>query len=273
MKSIPRRLKHIVLNKKFAVVATVGGSLGAVRQWAKLQSADHHIANADYRNHTHFPLKPHDFGDLYLWVSRLRLMQQVCPEVESIRNWHQNHRFYGGIVLRHLDIPRKKYTEKPWTGVSEKEKRECYYLYYELAPDGTRSIHLFVRGTSHIEDMFTNFKYGTEYDQELGCHVHKGFKQQAEILLADIEPFLLQSHGITCCGHSLGGAVAQIAAMKLHARGYKVDRLITFAQPKCISDRGCEDWESKIDVLRVVHPNDPCTPLPPSTLFHFQLIN
>ena len=104
----------------------------------------------------------------------------------------------------------------------------------------------------------------------LNIIVHLGFREHAERLLRDLEPLLLRSSDnrgtIEVSGHSLGGAVALIVALKLIKRGYNVTRVTTVAAPKL-----CDSQAVKIltpllpdDVLRIENDNDIVTFMPPT---------
>lgn len=120
-------------------------------------------------------------------------------------------------------------------------RRECYYLYYELEPDGRITQQIFCRGTTLALDVLTCLQAIMEYDDDLGCAVHKGFRDQANRVLEDVLPLLPPPNDrravIEVCGHSLGGAVATILAVKLLKRGYKVTRITTVGEPAYVKSR------------------------------------
>jgi len=127
----------------------------------------------------------------------------------------------GGVVLREIevDVPEDD-MEQSW--------RDGYYLYYELTGNGGKCQQIFVRGTSNRADFWVDLRTTKAWDDECGCYLHSGFAERAELLLKDLEPLLDKDARLTLSGHSLGGAVATIVAMKLTHRGYHVDRVVTF---------------------------------------------
>lgn len=183
-------------------------------------------------------------------------------DVEAVRKWHIENNYLGGIVLRQLAVEQRLYVDPDWKGISEKARRECYYLYYEISGAGRREQHLFIRGSHLLEDLIIDLQIGKTWDEECGCYIHTGFRKKANVLLDDIIPLLDRRHALILAGHSMGGAMAVIIAMKLTRRGYNVDQVVTFGAPKVITNSGCEVWRGKLRVLRVVHHDDPIPTLP-----------
>jgi hypothetical protein len=81
-----------------------------------------------------------------------------------------------------------------------------------------RTLYLFFRGTECRQDMLANLDVRR---RTLGCEcgalVHRGFRQQLNAIEPDLTKFV-QEHReaydqIVCCGHSLGGALAALAAV------------------------------------------------------------
>lgn len=178
----------------------------------------------------------------------------VKAELEDIRKWHREHDFRGGLVLRDLtkplfgideDDPHHEESELSLFEILQDPtrlaRRECYYLYYELKPNGESQQQIFCRGTTLSADILTCLEAWMVYDEELECRVHRGFRNQADRILRDVIPLLSppahRRATIEVCGHSLGGAVATIVAAKLRRRGYRVVRLTTVAEPRLCATR------------------------------------
>lgn len=156
-------------------------------------------------------------------VARNGLMgkfDSVKDELEKIRSWHQKHGYRGGIVLRELNLPlyNPKNDEKNIEGgddvetippSSSRSQRECYYLYYEIKPNGHTLHQIFCRGTTISEDVYTCLQSRLVYDDELGIHVHSGFRDHANRLVKDVVPLLGPTNTVRSTvevsGHSLGG--------------------------------------------------------------------
>lgn len=115
-------------------------------------------------------------------------------------------------------------------------QRECYYLYYEMKSNGMIIQQIFCRGTTLLDDIITCFQFWMIYDNECQCYVHNGFRNHAQRILDDVIPLLMNSSraNVEVCGHSLGGAVASILAIKLRKLGYNVTRLTTVGEPRYV---------------------------------------
>jgi len=210
-------------------------------------------------------LSQQEWNHLHALARRTNLLYQKGSDwvdVASVRRWHVSNAFLGGIVLRQLSVDERLYVDTDWTGTSEKARRECYYLYYEILGTGRREQHLFIRGSYLLDDLITDLRIRKAWDEECGCYLHAGFLAKASILLDDLMPLLDQKDALVLAGHSLGGAMALIVAMKLAKRGYNVHQVVTFGAPKALTSSGCDIWRDRLRVLRVVHHDDPFPTLP-----------
>ncbi len=161
----------------------------------------------------------------------------VKEELDNIRSWHQKNGYKGGVVLRELSLPlfepqhpvdnesddhdddedddenRNSQTIENTTQSTiqpnEMKQRECYYLYYEIKPNGETLHQIFCRGTTISEDVYTCLQSRLVFDDELGIHVHSGFKDHANRLVKDVLPLLGPTYSprsnVEVSGHSLGG--------------------------------------------------------------------
>lgn len=196
--------------------------------------------------------------------------KSVKEELEHIRKWHHRHGYNGGIVLRELTKPLFRLYSMTDEDVAAEEdaeqvpmfditdpmrlaRRECYYLYYELTDTGQLRQEIFCRGTTLYVDILTCLQTWWVYDEDLQCRVHCGFRDHADRMLNDILPLLApptwKRATVEITGHSLGGAVAQILAIKLQKRGYNVVRVTSVASPRyCAPDA--------VDTLLPLLPKD-----------------
>lgn len=131
----------------------------------------------------------------------------------------------------------------------------------------TNLIILAFRGTeaTSIKDIKSDAKAKTTAC-ETGGKIHTGFKEAFDHVRFDIEKKLnedkLQNKPLFITGHSLGGALATIAAKKLTHKG-GLAACYTFGSPRV----GDEEWigNIKTPIYRLVNAADCVTMLPPSS--------
>lgn len=125
------------------------------------------------------------------------------------------------------------------------------------------------RGSSSIRNFIADVNF--EYVDFIcsGCKAHAGFAtawyEPRTAILAALKTATAQypTYKIVITGHSLGGAVATLAAADLRNQGYAVD-LFTYGSPRT-GNAAFATWvtgQSGI-TARVTHVNDPVPRLPP----------
>jgi triacylglycerol lipase len=127
-------------------------------------------------------------------------------------------------------------------------------------------IFLGFRGTeaTSIKDIRSDVK-ATIKTCESGGKIHTGFDEAFSQVAVEIQQFLNQEEfkdkPLFITGHSLGGALATVAAKKLSHRG-GIASCYTFGSPRV----GNVDWSTgiKTPIYRIVNAVDPVTMLPPS---------
>ncbi|KAL7544292.1 hypothetical protein ACHAWF_007676 [Thalassiosira exigua] len=196
--------------------------------------------------------------------------RSVKDELHVLRRWHAGRGYHGGLAVRDLSRPlfsldlRDHYSDHEASDdgidddddgdgggeaddgvfdVDRANRRECYYLYYEIRGDGETRQQLFCRGTTLLADVLTCLRARYVYDDELGCRVHEGFNEHANRIVEDVTPLLVppapEGRGragnyatVEVCGHSLGGAVAMLVAIKLRKQGHVVTGVTSLAGPR-----------------------------------------
>ncbi len=135
-------------------------------------------------------------------------------------------------------------------------------------------LFLIFRGTTIDSDWVSSFKIGLGFTRS-GHPVHLGFINIFHSMEADIIRFLNNHQhlngSVHCIGHSLGGAIASLAAEWISARNQFTNvNLYTFGAPK----PGFEQFSYKItkkvghtNIHRVYHATDPVPMIP---LFPFE---
>jgi hypothetical protein len=118
-----------------------------------------------------------------------------------------------------------------------------------------------VRGTANLENVVEDARYAKVNAPELGIHVHAGFVEDARAVWSFARPRLRPGLETRVAGHSLGGALALLLAMRLHLDGQPLGRVITFGQPKVTNEEGVVRFRD-LPLLRVVNHDDPVPDLP-----------
>lgn len=131
-----------------------------------------------------------------------------------------------------------------------------------------KEVILTIRGTDGAADALTDALIGPGVPGPSGKTVHAGFNRTWQTLQAQIDRRLPANalNGITvhCIGHSLGGALATLAADYLSLRGVQI-KLYTFGCPRV----GMLDFTKALtgrvgadNIFRVYHPADPVAMVP-----------
>jgi hypothetical protein len=144
-----------------------------------------------------------------------------------------------------------------------------------IATDTTNKlIVLSFRGSSSIRNWITNIEFPVVItDICATCSASLGFwtswLEARKNVLSAIASAKQQypDYKVVATGHSLGGALASLAAAAMRSQGQAVD-LYTYGQPK-VGLEGLSRYLSKPgmgETYRVAHKNDPVPKLPPALL-------
>jgi triacylglycerol lipase len=131
---------------------------------------------------------------------------------------------------------------------------------------GTHVIVIAFRGTELNE--FKDIKTDMDFlftDSENGGKVHNGFQHALDLIWPEMECCIqTNKHGrsIWWCGHSLGGALATIAASRFGGHG-----LYTFGSPRVGDSKFAKRVKYLIPHFRFVHNDDIVPQLPPPIFF------
>ncbi len=112
------------------------------------------------------------------------------------------------------------------------------------------------RGTDDAADWLTNLE--VDRVRQWGCKVHRGFSGAEKLLNRQIAQVLPEADRYWITGHSLGGALATLFAVRLTDARLNVAGLYTFGSPRV----GCHCFAQHADYVlkgrhfRVVHGND-----------------
>lgn len=146
--------------------------------------------------------------------------------------------------------------------LTQYKQLEGFSVAYIVATnDKTREHIIAVRGTSNVENVIVDAAFVLVPDELTGIDIHQGFLLSARDIYQQVLPEIKPGYKINTIGHSLGGAAAILIAMMLDARGYPIDEVITFGQPKVTNISGSRKFKH-LNVKRLVTPKDivPLTP-------------
>jgi hypothetical protein len=118
-----------------------------------------------------------------------------------------------------------------------------------------------VRGTANLKNAAEDADYAKVEAPELDVPVHEGFVEDARAVWSFARPLLRPGLPTRLTGHSLGGALAVLLAMRLRVDGVPLDRVVTFGQPKVTTEAGVALFRD-LPLLRVVNHDDPVPLLP-----------
>ena len=115
-----------------------------------------------------------------------------------------------------------------------------------------------------VRDWLTDARFARRGFDDAG-RVHAGFGAALERIWPGLESVLAQAPRWWCTGHSMGAALAALAAVRIGRRGNTLAALATFGQPRT----GCANFALRLDALpcvRVVNACDLVPRMPPERL-------
>lgn len=125
------------------------------------------------------------------------------------------------------------------------------------------------QGSMDVQDWLDNAKFRRSED------VHRGFKHQYDLIRESVEQRVADlSHSVplTITGHSLGGALALLAARHLANSGFRHLQVMTFGCPRVGDALFVQMYDrDDIDTMHYVHANDIVPTLPPRRLGYADL--
>lgn len=170
---------------------------------------------------------------------------------------------YAHAAYQDEDEIRRLYPNTVRVSVPEGTKT-LYFL--EISPE-TKTQTISVRGTKTFKDWLYDLEFRIVEDNSLDVAFHKGFESDANLIYADVKPYLKPGYRTRVTGHSLGAAVSSILLIYLQRDGYDVEKSINFGQPKFTNAAGAERYKD-LPLQRIVDGNDVVPMLPPDFLRH-----
>ena len=166
--------------------------------------------------------------------------------------------------------PTSEHKKSTETKAMEKVGNKLIY-YKDLATDAEMTFNedanIFIfKGTNSIQDWKENLSFFPV--DLLGIKIHRGFVEQFKALLPVILKHVDISKTVVFTGHSLGGALAQIAAFYFHKNGYSV-KMCTFGAPRSGTGELYDYYQkTNIDSTAYFQYNDPIPLLPKRPFKH-----
>ena len=152
--------------------------------------------------------------------------------------------------------------------VATPAKRDVQYFIER--DDQAKTQYLVVRGTANKLNLTQDFSVKVRDDRSIKIPVHTGFDQDARAVWADALPYLKKDYRTYLVGHSMGGAVAAILGIYATEDGFKVEKIMTFGQPRFTTTSGVKQL-SFLPLFRVVDENDMVPLLPPGIVVNKKL--
>lgn len=125
--------------------------------------------------------------------------------------------------------------------------------------DGNQLIVL--PGTTNMSDIERDLMLVPVLDEELGVHLHEGFRSVALALRDNLADDLTTTGRVRITGYSLGGAAAVILGAYLDHDGYDISTIVTFGQPRVTDEAGVEAF-AHLPLKRIVSGDDPICSYP-----------
>jgi hypothetical protein len=154
------------------------------------------------------------------------------------------------------------------TGTSGAVIRKTTGFTYGAEGVGTRQgeVLLAFRGTDIVQDWLTDGNFGLQQGPS-AWPVHAGFNETFKSFRADLDRYMegRKASTIHCVGHSLGGALASLAADHLSQGGIGGIKLYTFGAPRVGIAGFARNLTTKLGVEnmhRVYHVADPVSMIP-----------
>jgi triacylglycerol lipase len=183
---------------------------------------------------------------------------------------------FANIVYKNKDEVRTELTGIGFTAIDDDFfiEDEITHTQCIVVADKEKIILAF-RGTEgKLEDLITDFK-AWKHDLESFGSIHRGFYDAFYSIWPKAKEKILKlrtnNQSIWVTGHSLGGALASIAAGAIYLQKELAGGLLgvyTFGQPRVGDFDFAEKYDSglKNNTYRIVHNNDVVTRVPPQNM-------
>lgn len=140
--------------------------------------------------------------------------------------------------------------------------KEGHITGYSLKFNDT--LYIFIAGTDEARDIVTDIRLiPSHFDgAESGVKVHRGFESAFKRIDKIITKLCINNDRVIIAGHSMGGAIATLAAYKMASMVQDIT-CVTFGSPRVGNRKFIKRFNSRVtDSYRVVHRNDAVTKVP-----------
>lgn len=124
------------------------------------------------------------------------------------------------------------------------------------------------RGSGHPRNFLVDLNFRPSKSKELNCRIHRGFLKSVREIDTLATSFLDKNRKVRLIGSSLGGALATVYGMFLKKKGFDIDQIVTFGQPRVTDAKGRELW-GHLPLVRVVNRTDAFPAIPPHKPFGY----
>lgn len=172
-------------------------------------------------------------------------------------------------ALRLAVLAELAYRNDPAQGLAE--FADHYRRLYSFSKEGTfgfvasdeQNVVVALRGTDQVIDWITNLTVAQI--PGLGGHLHEGFSDALDLvwdeLLARVRTLQDQGQTLWVTGHSLGGALATLAAARLADAGLEPYVTCTFGAPRCFDPKASSGYLPRL--YRFINKGDLVPTVPP----------
>ena len=157
--------------------------------------------------------------------------------------------------------------------INQFHQLDGFLVTYVFATNNKTKHHILaVRGTDNIENIVVDSAFVLVPDKITGADIHQGFLLSAKDMMQRILPDIQPGYKINTIGHSLGGATALVMAMLLDSKGYPIDKVVTFGQPKVTNITGSRKFRH-LNLKRLVTQKDIVPLVPPINPMNFMQLS
>ena len=193
--------------------------------------------------------------------------------IQQEHAWKARIDFYAPLAqaaYRDSDVPLPTGYIRPIIPVPHAPARAS--IAYAFGTDEVAHKHFIgIEGTRDLSDLMIDAKAVRREDSRLTIPVHPGFEAVATAVYQDlkVQQRLKTGYAVGLTGHSLGGAVAVLLAMRFDKDNTVVDEVVTFGQPMVTDNEGIAAFNALLErTVRVVACDDVVPFLPPIGYTH-----